>query len=730
MQKIGSLAVLLALTTACTYISNDKEQEKIANLDQDNDGDPFKSDCDDLDGDRFHDAVEIPYDGIDNDCDDKDLLDADGDGFAGISKAEYDATAKNPSLWTSEFGEADEDKDCRDDVEVEPAAASINPGVLPSEDLAYDGIDADCAGDNDYDEDGDGYTRVGYDDDFAAYLVEWDLTLSSVLGGGDCDDSKTTVNPGAATDTPYDGEDTNCDAQNDFDLDNDGFLADGTTETEYADYEAEYSDEPGFLTLVAYQDGDCLDDDDANLPSTLPADVNPDADEVFYDGVDGNCNADNDFDQDGDGFVREGDDADYETYKTNWGFDDADLGFTGFDDCDDKGNGAELVFPGAIEILGDNTDQDCNDNDETADFLFDTFLWTEPGEPVATANNLHFIITTTAERYELPPSITISPNFFGAIVFDVSDPVPTEPLVMDIAGGVSNIFSTDHDVVAVQDGFWMVSSTFPLPIDEIDNDSASGTAKTSVYKATFNAANDKYESGSGAPFAFANYDDNFTDFDLALDDDDNAWFVGCGSDEDTHVGIVVSPPSNIFDEEENDDNRDFCILEHVSDGVAVATACDAGGCVLWDANASDLSDDGSDEISLSGDTAPDWTPISVDNHNGVIAVVDIADGMLVVSDDDEWETFDGDTLLDGDAVIGGTNLFAAAILDDGTVELQYGDPDKTLSSTELPFNHSNSDIEPERIAVYANNTHVLVAVTGSDSNGDGAVGWLFLQQPN
>ena len=53
----------------------------------------------------------------------------------------------------------------------------------------YDGIDQNCNGDNDYDEDGDGHTSAAY-------------------GGTDCDESDPTVNPDA-TETWYDGVDQN-----------------------------------------------------------------------------------------------------------------------------------------------------------------------------------------------------------------------------------------------------------------------------------------------------------------------------------------------------------------------------------------------------------------------------------------------------------------------------------------------------------------------------------------
>ena len=104
---------------------------------------------------------------------------------------------------------------------------------------------------------------------------------------GDCDDLNAGANP-AANEVWYDGIDQNCDG-NDADKDGDGF--------------------------DSWQVGgpDCWDDPDNPPPafSVLSSDweqpqaseVNPDALEVWYDGVDQNCDNASDFDQDGDGYL-------------------------------------------------------------------------------------------------------------------------------------------------------------------------------------------------------------------------------------------------------------------------------------------------------------------------------------------------------------------------------------------------------------------------------------------
>ena len=182
------------------------------------------------------------------------------------------------------------DGDCDDlDPDFGPGAA----------DAWYDGIDSDCAGNDDFDQDGDGVAALEGE-------------------GDDCDDTDPDVFPGAP-DAPYDGVFSDCDEAGEYDADGDGYDA--------ADY-----------------GGDDCDDD----PAT-GADIHPDAEDAWYDGVDSDCAGDDDYDQDGDGARSPRD---------------------GGDDCDDTDPG---VAPGADEIWYDGADQDCDGND--ADQDGDGYAW-------------------------------------------------------------------------------------------------------------------------------------------------------------------------------------------------------------------------------------------------------------------------------------------------------------------------------------------------------------------
>jgi hypothetical protein len=221
-------------------------------------------------------------------------LDADGDGFgsttSGGDDCDDDDATVNPDATDEWYDGIDSDCDGANDmdqdgdgVEVDQDCDDEDATVYPGADDAwYDGVDSDCAGDNDYDADGDGYESQADGD------------------GDDCDDTDADINPGADF-VPYDGVDEDCSGY-DNDADRDGYDSE--------DY-----------------GGDDCDDDDA--------DVNPGADEIWYDGEDQNCDGANDYDQDADGY-------DHEDY--------------GGTDCNDED--ASIVEPSA-EVI-DGSDNDCN----------------------------------------------------------------------------------------------------------------------------------------------------------------------------------------------------------------------------------------------------------------------------------------------------------------------------------------------------------------------------------
>jgi hypothetical protein len=256
------------------------------------------TDCDDDNPTVYPGAADTWYDGIDSDCGLDDDYDADTDGYVPDTYSGLPTTGI--ASGTLPGG------DCND------TDGSINPGAT---DTWYDGIDTDCDGADDYDSDSDLYVPDAY-----VGLPTTGVSGSGALPGNDCDDTDGTINPGV-TDTWYDGIDTDCDGVDDYDADSDGYVPDAYSGLTTG----------GVSGSGALPDGDCDDTDGS---------INPDATDIWYDGIDQDCDDADDYDADADGFSSDA--------------------FSGTD-CDDT---KAAINPGEVEICDDGIDQNC---DGTAD---------------------------------------------------------------------------------------------------------------------------------------------------------------------------------------------------------------------------------------------------------------------------------------------------------------------------------------------------------------------------
>ena len=379
-------------------------------------GSAAASDCDDGDA-SVNPGADERCDGVDDDCDgdvDEDsavdaptwYADTDGDGYGDAS--DTSAACSQPS------GHVDVSSDCDD------SDAAVYPGA----DEYCNGTDDDCDGDVDEDSavdaatwhpdvDGDGYGDV------SRSSVACSAPSGSVADGLDCDDHNVAVYPGA--DEYCNGYDDDCDGAVDE--------ADAVdTSTWYADLDGDGYGDPGSLLAACSQpplsstdntdcddsmasvhpgapetwydgiDQDCdgndddrdedgwgiEDDCDEDNPS-----IHPGATEVWYDGVDQDCSGGSDYDVDGDGFDSEShhgddcDDADAAVYPgapdTPYdgvihdcdASDEYDADGDGFDaqayGGDDCDDASSAVFPGATEVWYDGIDQDCDGNDDDQD---------------------------------------------------------------------------------------------------------------------------------------------------------------------------------------------------------------------------------------------------------------------------------------------------------------------------------------------------------------------------
>lgn len=379
---IGLLAFWLSLGTGCGPTTPTGVTE-----DFDKDGWTYaEGDCDDYDRHTFPGAAEIPYDGIDQDCANGDLIDVDADGYIDEEAGGDDCDGNDPGSNPGSTDVADGvDNDCDGGIDGTPGGSvgiidrdrdgyaasgsggndcddynsTIHPGAV---DTAGDGIDQDCDGQDPtsttgVDADGDGYT-------------------STESGGDDPDDNDPDVHPGAS-DPPGDGIDQDGDGTDGpgvikVDRDRDTYYSLGTGGTDCNDYDPTIhpgandipdngldencdgkdagtaapvdNDNDGFDSLAT----NGLDCDDRD-PNVYPGAVDPSGD-----GIDQDCNG-----VDGTGAAQTGGgtppvDQDRDGYVAS---------YAGGNDCNDAD---PTIHPGAPEVGNDGIDQDCNGSDPSS----------------------------------------------------------------------------------------------------------------------------------------------------------------------------------------------------------------------------------------------------------------------------------------------------------------------------------------------------------------------------
>ena len=246
------------------------------------------TDCDDSSELASPEGTEV-CDGLDNDCSgDADGTDAqgvgtwyadsDGDGF-GNADVVVDVCGK-PDGYVSDATDCDDAQEA-----IRPDATEVCDEIDNNcDDVVDEGFDKSWFADTD----GDGHGDSG------VALQACTQPSGAVRSDDDCDDTTEDVSPSATE--VCSGRDEDCDTL----IDDDDDSVDLSTGTVfYADTDGDgFGDANAGTASCLQPDGTTLETQDCDDSDGA---VNPDADEVWYDGVDQNCDGKSDFDQDGDG---------------------------------------------------------------------------------------------------------------------------------------------------------------------------------------------------------------------------------------------------------------------------------------------------------------------------------------------------------------------------------------------------------------------------------------------
>jgi hypothetical protein len=394
-------------------------------------------------------------------------LDDDGDGF------------------TRDGGGDAEKVDCDD------GNRDIYPGA---DEIWYDGVDQDCAGNDDYDQDADGFRS------------------EAESMGYDCDDLNAAIYP-AANDDWYDGVDSDCAGNDDYDQDADGYRSEAEAE-----------------------DGDDCDD--------LEASTYPSAPDAWYDGVDSDCAGNDDFDQDGDGFrsqaeTSDGDDCDdldlaiYPGAPDDW-YDGVDSDCVGNDDYDQDGDGHQAAdqitdgddcldtnaeaYPGALEQLSDTTiDHDCDGAGDSIKAWWDSSMsWEGIG-------SIHMGKTSTRLYLSLVSDSFTNTN--GTVYYDLGaalhwDPASPESKPSGVEfwtntyaeASAERAITSGHDILFEDDYLYGVMAL-------IDSSTINRTARLN----RLDLSNQSIETAA----ASTNFTSDLVDFTLFRDAQNMYRIIGC-----------------------------------------------------------------------------------------------------------------------------------------------------------------------------------------------------------
>ena len=642
-MRLTPVLAFLALLPGCAWVTEADMDRRTPELDNDGDGVAAFEDCDDTDAAVSPLLDETWYNGVDNNCDGKDDYDQDEDGFVATG---YDGLATNGAAGSGALPGGD----CDD----------VAPRISPQQpDDWYDGVDQNCDGLDDYDQDGDGFVQredVGK----ATTYVDG----SGQLPGGDCNDEDGAFRPDAGDDW-YDGIDRNCDRKDDYDQDEDGWVRD---------------EDAGRITVGVERSGllpsgDC-DDGDAT--------IRPGATDAWYDGVDSDCREDDDYDADLDGVRAEA---------------------HGGEDCDDANADA---YPGARETIGDGVDADCALGDDGVRLApLAGYTWGDIREVglVASDNRVYLGVATRSLA-------TSSLSLRNAVVFfhwsQSNVAVDTAAFVPAFPGSSASGYELDAAAFNARTG---TSDWFYVSY------AAHDASRRQYFTGEYDAV-----ATSGVRTRSVSGTDSSTSVPIravsnAFDASDVIHALYCessiGTTHWTRFASSGTSFSGLSSGDQDGYSADACLVDFM-DGTPYVSFADVDEREAWDLSYAtwDPADSAFELLALSDETP--FVPLTLRAPRGfppgaLLTVSEAGDVWIADRASLTLEVLEGDA-VDADAVLTEDGvLFVAWVDSTGSAMLSRENADGTFTTSPL-----YTDARATRARVWADADDVLVAVGGED----------------
>ena len=576
-----------------------------------------------------------------------------------------------------------------------------DPAAHPSaEDAWYDGVDTDCGGEDDFDVDGDGFASLEH---AASYIATVNAEGTGSLPATDCADEDEEIHPGTV-EVWYDGVDADCDGQSDYDVDGDGWLP--------ADYAS-----PGV-------DIDCADDPEAEgSPCSTPeacAEFNPSATESWYDGYDQDCAGDDDYDADADGWVP----IEWEG-KPTAGVDGS--GALPGDDCADDPivdcagslTNCQLINPAQIEVIGDpsNLDEDCDGAPDSFAFTsLPDFSFQGPSGLQFGQNSSHVYLFVSADYMEfIPPGTTSTTSLYQSVV-------AAGFAITELTGGIDDLVQWYRSVT---EPTW--SRTTPMDFTVTDDamygafgytytSSGSRGLRLGIYNL------DPVER-LGAPYVTAAYAP-FEDISIQVDAEGDLHAIGCESTDGVAQYMWASPATLDSARSDGQETLDLVAsrcelsLRDAPDGVVLANG--SGALDTWGFTVPESTDDEIVSLSLldsdSGLDPADITDTEEGTFGPWTVIADELNNQIVFFDGsgNEYDAnMSGGVTRVAVAVDSSGDLVVAYVDGSGNLGVLWGDP-TTPAAMDSYLYSVGFTVEEPAVAFEEDTGSILLAALGGD----------------